>query len=63
MPKYKRKTMDVWRFYLNYGHGWEHEHTDISRAEMKENKRAYREECKYPVRVVKGRERIKCDSM
>lgn len=54
----QRKTIDVWRFFVNYGHGWEHETTELTRADMIENRRLYREECKYPLRVVKGRERI-----
>lgn len=53
-----RKTRDCWRFYLNYGQGWEHEITEYSRAEMKENRKAYRENCNYPLRIVKGREKI-----
>lgn len=55
---YKRKTIDCWRFFLNYGQGWEHEITEYSRAEMKENRKAYRENCPYPLRIRKGRERI-----
>jgi len=59
---YKRKTRDVWRFYVNYGAGWEHEHTDVTRAEMKENRKQYRENCAYPVRIKRVRERIEPDS-
>lgn len=56
---YQRKTRDVWRFYLNYGQGWEHEITELTREGMKENRQAYRENCpQYPLRIVKGRERI-----
>ena len=55
---YTRKTRDCWRFYLNYGHGWEHEITEYTRAAMQENRRAYRENCRYPLRIVFGRERI-----
>lgn len=55
---YVRKTVDVWRVYVNYGQGWEHEHTDTSREDMKVNRRAYRENCPYPIRIRKGRERI-----
>lgn len=57
MP-YGRKTRDCWRFYLNYGHGWEHEITEYSHEAMKENRKAYRESCAYPLRIKKGRERI-----
>lgn len=56
---YIRKTRDCWRFYVHYGsHGWEHEITEYSREEMKVNRKAYRENCPYPLRIVKGRERI-----
>lgn len=60
MNTYKRKTRDCWRFYVNYGfgNGWEHEITEYTWAEMKENRKAYRENCPYPLRVVFGRERI-----
>ena len=60
---YKRKTQDVWRFYVNYGSGdgWEHEITELSREGMKENRRAYRENCPYPLKVVRGREKIQVD--
>ena len=57
MP-YQRKTRDVWRFYVNYGNGWEHECTELTRAEMRENRRAYQKDCRYPLRIVKGREPI-----
>lgn len=53
-----RKTKDCWRFYLNYGQGWEHEITEYTLAEMRVNRKAYRENCAYPLRVKKGRERI-----
>lgn len=54
----KRKTVDCWRFYVNYGHGWEHECTELTRAEMQANRKAYRENCPYPLRIKFGRERI-----
>lgn len=56
---YTRKTRDCWRFYLNYGQGWEHEITEYTREEMKVNRKAYRENCpQYPLKIVFGRERI-----
>jgi hypothetical protein len=60
MATRKRKTYDVWRIYVNYGygHGWEHECTELTYAAMKENRKAYRDNCPYPIRVRKGRERI-----
>ncbi len=57
MP-YKRKTRDCWRFYVNYGQGWEHEITEFTFAEMKENRKAYRTDCKYPLKIVRGREKL-----
>jgi hypothetical protein len=55
-----RKTRDCWRFYINYGYGdgWEHEITEYSLPAMRENRKAYLENCQYPLRIVKGRERI-----
>lgn len=47
-----RKTRPAWRFFLNYGQGWEHEITEYSRAGMIENRRAYRENYTAPLRVV-----------
>jgi regulator of protease activity HflC (stomatin/prohibitin superfamily) len=55
-----RKTVDCWRFYLNYGHGngWEHEATEFTRTEMQENRRAYNEAGPWPLKITKGREKI-----
>lgn len=47
-----RKTRAAWRFFVNYGRGWEHEITEYDRSAMIENRRAYRENCTYPLRVV-----------
>lgn len=58
MKTRERKTRDVWRFFVNYGQGWEHETTELSRDAMKENRRAYRESCPYPLRIRRGRDRI-----
>ena len=40
MP-YQRKTRDVWKLMVNYGygHGWEHELTEFTRAEAQQLKR------------------------
>lgn len=53
-----RKTRDIWRFYVNYGQGWEYEIAEYTLANMRENRKAYRENCHYPLRIVKGREKI-----
>lgn len=53
-----RKTVTCWRFYCHYGQGWEHEITEYTRAEMRENAKAYRENSTYPLRIKRGREKI-----
>ena len=57
---YIRKTRNCWRFYVNYGFGggWEHEITEYTREAMKVNRKAYHENCKYPIKIVFGREKI-----
>ena len=55
---YKRKTIDVWRLYVNYGYGWEYETTETTWKGRKENGRLYRENCPYPQRWRLGRDRI-----
>lgn len=44
MP-YQRKTRDVWKLMVNYGygHGWEHELTEFTRAEAQQRLKEYRE--------------------
>ena len=61
MP-YKRKTRDVWRLYVDYGQGWEHELDEFTLDEARQPRKEYRENCpQYPIKIVKGRERIKDD--
>jgi len=55
---YKRKTQDCWRFYCDYGQGWEEEITEYTRTEMKVNRKAYLENSPYPLKIVKGRESL-----
>jgi hypothetical protein len=64
MSAYTRKTRTCWRFYINYGFGdgWEHEITEYTREAMRENRKAYRENCSYPLRIVRGREPIEVQS-
>lgn len=42
MP-YQRKTRDVWKLMVNYGygHGWEHELTEFTRAEAQQRLKEY----------------------
>lgn len=55
---YQRKTVDVWRFYVDYGYGWELELEEYSAAEARKRKREYAENCpQWPTKIVKGRER------
>lgn len=45
---------------MNYGCGWEHELDEYSIKEIRQRQKEYRENCpQYPVKVVKGRERIR----
>lgn len=56
---YKRKTRDCWRFYVNYGYGWEHELTEYTLPEIRARQKEYRENCpQYPTKTMRGRERI-----
>ena len=54
-PK-NNKYLYGWKLYVNYGGGWEYEQFEATRAEMKENRKAYRENCPYPQRWSRGRE-------
>lgn len=53
-----RKTVDVWEIWLNhgYGDGWECECIELTRQDMKENRKAYRE-AGYAPRIRKRRVR------
>lgn len=56
---YQRKTRDVWRLYVDYGCGYEHELDEFSHSAMRLRIKEYRENCpQYPAKVVKCRERI-----
>lgn len=41
---------------MNYGQGWEYECFELTRAAMKENRKAYRENCNFPIKITRGRE-------
>lgn len=51
-----KKYLYVWKLWVNYGYGWEHETTELSRNDYKENRKAYRENCKHPQRWTRARE-------
>ena len=47
-----RKTVDTWEIWVNYGQGWEHDCTELSRAAMRENREAYRKNApEHPVKI------------
>jgi hypothetical protein len=55
---YQRKTKDEYQIQVRYGerYGWEHETTESTWKEAKEQRRVYRENApQYPVRIVKKR--------
>jgi hypothetical protein len=54
--KKKNKYVYGWKFYLNYGQGWEYEIFEETRKGMLENKKAYQESCSYPLKITRGRE-------
>ena len=51
---YQRKTRDVWRFYVNYGQGWEHELDEFSLREVRQRQKEYRENCRSTHEGCKG---------
>ena len=56
---YQRKTKDVWYLYANYGQGWEHETTEETFREAREQVKCYRENCpQYAFRIAMKREAI-----
>lgn len=57
--KYKRKTIDVWRLFVDYGCGWEHELTEFTQKDGRQRLKEYRENCpQYPAELRKGRESV-----
>lgn len=54
-----RTTADVWYFYTNYGQGWEHECTEMSRKDAIAQQRSYAENCpECKTKIVKKRVRL-----
>lgn len=56
MAKRINKFLYGWKLYVNYGQGWEYETFENTFKGYKENRKAYREECRYPQRWSRGRE-------
>lgn len=54
--KKRNKYLYGWKIWVNYGAGWEYECFELTRAAMRENVRAYRQNCPYPIKVTRGRE-------
>ena len=52
----QNKYLYGWKFYVNYGGGWEYEVFESTRKGMLENKKAYLKDCSYPVKISRGRE-------
>jgi len=50
------KYLYGWKCYVNYGQGWEYETFEDNWKDYKENRKAYRENCQYPVKWSAGRE-------
>lgn len=55
MSKYTRTTHDEWQILVNYGQGWEHEVTEFTWKEAREQKKCYNLNCDYPVKIKKVR--------
>ena len=50
------KFLYGWKFFVDYGGGWEYEIFEETYQAMKVNKKAYLENCPYPLKVSIGRE-------
>ena len=56
---YIRKTRDEYRLYVDYGQGWEHELSEDTRKEIREQVKVYQENCpQYPTKWNKVRVKI-----
>ena len=50
------KYLYGWKFYVDYGQGWEYETFETERKHMVENRKAYLKNCPYPLKISRGRE-------
>lgn len=55
-PKRVNKYIYGWKFYCHYGQGWVYECFELTFAAMKENRRDYRDNSPYPLKITSGRE-------
>jgi len=53
----ERKTIDVWHVLVDYGQGYEHECTEFHHFAAIEQRRTYRANCPYPVKIKRTREK------
>lgn len=51
----KNKYSYIWRLWIDYGQGWEHELDELTKDEYKVNRKAYRENCPYPQKWTRAR--------
>lgn len=58
MSHYIRKTRTVYYIYVHYGHGWEHECTELTWRDARDQIKTYRANVPYPVKAVRKREKI-----
>jgi hypothetical protein len=52
---YKRITHDEYYIMVNYIGGWEHELTELTLKDAKDQVKTYRQNCNYPVKWIKVR--------
>lgn len=55
---YIRKTIDRWDILGNCGCGWEVENSEYTREDANRSLKEYRENCDYPIKMEKHKERI-----
>jgi hypothetical protein len=53
--KHVAKYLYGWKLYVDYGQGWKFETFEDTITGYRKNKKAYRENCLYPQKWVKGR--------
>lgn len=59
MKEYRRKTIDIWRLFVDYGNSWEYEVAEYTRKAGRKRLKEYQENCpQYPVELRKGRESV-----
>lgn len=54
----QRKTRDEWRFWVNYGQGWEHETSEDTYRDARAQAKCYAENCPEYARKITGPHRV-----